>query len=67
MVVYDATQYIRASIFKVLKTILEATIIVIVVIFIFLGSIRPMTIPCSHYSTFFNRYLFFRVVLRLFN
>ncbi len=44
-VVYDATKYIQASIDEVTRTIIEATIIVIVIIFLFLGSIRTVTIP----------------------
>jgi multidrug efflux pump len=42
---YDATRFIRASIKEVVKTVLEATLIVIVVIFLFLGSIRTVIIP----------------------
>lgn len=44
-VVYDATKYIRASIHEVIKTILEATAIVVIVIFLFLGSVRSVLIP----------------------
>ncbi len=44
-IVYDATKYIRSSIKEVIKTIIEATLIVIVVIFLFLGSLRTVTIP----------------------
>lgn len=44
-VVYDSTTYIRASIHDVIKTIFEATIIVLIVIFLFLGSIRSVFIP----------------------
>ncbi len=44
-VVYDATRYIHASLQEVIKTIIEATIIVIIVIFLFLGSIRTVIIP----------------------
>ncbi|HVV69424.1 MAG TPA: multidrug efflux RND transporter permease subunit [Gammaproteobacteria bacterium] len=44
-VVYDSTRYISASIHDVIKTIIEATIIVIVVIFLFLGSLRSVAIP----------------------
>ncbi|QGO22032.1 Efflux pump membrane transporter BepE [Piscirickettsia salmonis] len=44
-VVYDATHYINASIQEVIKTIIEATAIVIVVIFLFLGSLRSVVIP----------------------
>lgn len=44
-VVYDATKYIRSSINEVIKTIVEATVIVILVIFLFLGALRSVTIP----------------------
>lgn len=44
-IVYDATKYIRTSIHEVIQTIFEATIIVILVIFLFLGSLRNVLIP----------------------
>ncbi|MCC5791537.1 MAG: efflux RND transporter permease subunit [Legionellaceae bacterium] len=44
-IVYDATDYIRASITEVVHTIIEAALIVIVVIFLFIGSIRSVLIP----------------------
>jgi len=44
-VVYDATEYIRVSIKEVIHTILEAAVIVVIVIFLFLGSIRSVLIP----------------------
>ena len=44
-IVYDATAYIRASIVEVTETIAEAAIIVIFVIFLFLGSIRSVLVP----------------------
>ncbi|MCH9769311.1 MAG: efflux RND transporter permease subunit, partial [Gammaproteobacteria bacterium] len=44
-VVYDTTTYIRASINEVIKTIGEATVIVIIIIFLFLGSLRTVSIP----------------------
>lgn len=44
-VVYDATQYIRSSIREVATTIIEASVIVILVIYAFLGSIRTVLIP----------------------
>lgn len=44
-IVYDATVYIKASLRDVMKTIIEATLIVIVVIFLFLGSLRTILIP----------------------
>ena len=44
-IVYDATDFIRASIKEVILTILEAAGIVVVVIFLFLGSLRSVLIP----------------------
>jgi multidrug efflux pump len=44
-IVYDATNYIRASIKEVVKTLIEAAVIVIFVILLFLGSIRSVLIP----------------------
>ncbi len=44
-IVYDATEYIRSSIHEVVSTIAEATLIVVVVIFLFLGSLRAVLIP----------------------
>jgi len=44
-IVYDATEFIQASIDEVIKTLIEATIIVILVIFLFLGNIRSVIIP----------------------
>jgi multidrug efflux pump len=44
-IVYDATDFIRASIDEVIHTIVEAALIVILVIFLFLGSLRSVVIP----------------------
>ncbi len=44
-IAYDATLFINASIWEVGKTLLEAGIIVIVVIFLFLGNVRSTIIP----------------------
>jgi len=44
-IAYDATNFIRASIYEVEKTLVEAAIIVIVVIFLFLGNLRSTIIP----------------------
>ncbi len=44
-VAYDATEFIRASIWEVAKTLGEAGLIVIVVIFLFLGNLRSTLIP----------------------
>ena len=44
-VVYDSTEYIRSSIHEVIRSISEASIIVILVVFLFLGAIRTVTIP----------------------
>src|SRR5690606_36686709 len=42
---YDSTEYIQDSINEVVKTIIEALIIVIVVIFLFHGSLRSVLVP----------------------
>ncbi len=42
---YDSTIYIRDSINEVLKTLSETLLIVILVIFLFLGSVRSVIIP----------------------
>jgi multidrug efflux pump len=42
---YDSTVYIRDSIREVLKTLTETLLIVILVIFLFLGSVRSVIIP----------------------
>ena len=44
-IAYDATNFIRASIWEVAKTLIEAALIVIVVIFLFLGNVRSTIIP----------------------
>lgn len=44
-VAYDATKFIEASIWEVAKTLVEASLIVILVIFLFLGSFRAVFIP----------------------
>jgi len=44
-IVYDSTRFIQSSIDEVVKTLLEAVAIVIVVIFLFLGSLRSVLIP----------------------
>jgi multidrug efflux pump len=45
LVVYDSTVFIRASIREVFSTIAEAVVIVVIVIFLFLGSVRSVMIP----------------------
>ncbi len=42
---YDSTAYIQDSIHEVLKTLTETLLIVILVIFLFLGSVRGLIIP----------------------
>ncbi len=44
-IAYDSTEFIRASIWEVAKTLGEAAIIVVVVIFLFLGNLRSTLIP----------------------
>jgi multidrug efflux pump len=42
---YDSTEYIKDAINEVLRTLIETLLIVIVVIFLFLGSFRSVLIP----------------------
>jgi len=44
-IVYDATSYVNSSIHEVEQSLMEALIIVTIVIFLFLGSIRSVFIP----------------------
>lgn len=44
-IVYDATKYVNSSIHEVIFSLLEALVIVTVVIFLFLGSVRAVMIP----------------------
>ena len=44
-ITYDATEYIAASISEVQMTLVEALLIVTVVIFLFMGSLRSVLIP----------------------
>jgi len=44
-IVYDSTVFINSSIFEVVKTLVEALLIVTVVIYLFLGSFRAIAVP----------------------
>lgn len=44
-IAYDATDFIRASIHEVAKTLIEAGLIVVIVIFLFLGDLRATLVP----------------------
>jgi multidrug efflux pump len=44
-IVYDSTKFVTASIREVVKTLIQALLIVTVVIFLFLGSLRAVIIP----------------------
>src|SRR5262249_24993055 len=55
--VYDSTEFIRASIKEVMETLAEAVVLVILVVFIFLQSARAtliplITVPVSLIGTF---------------
>ncbi|MDR1886490.1 MAG: efflux RND transporter permease subunit [Prevotellaceae bacterium] len=61
-ILFDNTQFVRASVSEVQSTIYEALIIVIVIIFLFLRNIRTtviplLAIPVSLVGTFFFMYL----------
>ena len=44
-IVYDSTEFITSSIDEVVSTLLEALVIVTVVIYLFLGSVRAVAVP----------------------
>jgi multidrug efflux pump len=44
-IVYDSTRFVNSSIHEVEKTLLEAILIVSIVVFVFLGSLRSVLIP----------------------
>ena len=44
-ITYDSTSFVRDTVREVLKTLLEAFVIVVIVVFLFLGSIRATIIP----------------------
>jgi len=44
-IVYDSTKFVTSSIHEVVKTLIEALLIVTVVIYLFLGSLRAVIIP----------------------
>ena len=44
-IAYDATAYIRTAISEVVQTLLETLLIVVIVIFLFLGSLRSSLVP----------------------
>ncbi|MFM0145792.1 efflux RND transporter permease subunit [Paraburkholderia sp. RL18-085-BIA-A] len=44
-IVYDATDFVNTAIAEVIKTLVEALLIVTVVIFLFLGSFRAVIVP----------------------
>ncbi|MCP5158498.1 MAG: efflux RND transporter permease subunit [Gammaproteobacteria bacterium] len=44
-VAYDATDYINNAIHEVIKTLTETLLIVVVIIFLFLGSLRSVLVP----------------------
>jgi len=62
-IVYDATEFVNSSIHEVERSLIEALIIVSIVIFLFLGSLRSViiplvTIPLSLIGTLFIMLLF---------
>lgn len=61
-IVYDSTKFVTSSINEVIKSLVEALLIVTVVIFLFLGSFRSVlipviAIPLSLIGTFFMMYV----------
>ena len=62
-IAYDTTTFVKDSLFEVVKTLFEATILVFIVVFVFLQGWRTTLIPCiaipvSLIATFTLFYLF---------
>ncbi len=62
-IVYDSTKFVTSSIREVIRSLVEAMLIVTVVIFLFLGSVRSViipviAIPLSIIGTFFMMLMF---------
>lgn len=62
-IVYDSTEFINTSIYEVIKTLIEALLIVTIVIYLFLGSFRAVVVPIiamplSLIGTFFVMLMF---------
>jgi multidrug efflux pump len=62
-IVYDSTEFINTSIDEVVKTLIEALVIVTIVIYLFLGSLRAVIVPVvamplSLIGTFFVMLMF---------
>ena len=62
-IAYDTTKFIEISIFEVVKTLIEAMVLVFIIVYIFLQSWRATLIPClavpvSIIGTFAGMYVF---------
>jgi len=44
-IVYDSTEFVNAAIYEVIRSLIEALVIVTLVVFMFLGSVRSSLIP----------------------
>jgi multidrug efflux pump len=44
-IVYDATKFVNSAINEVVKTLIQALVIVTIVVFLFLGSVRAVIVP----------------------
>lgn len=63
---FDMTTYISESIYEVYKTLFEALVLVVLVVFLSLQSWRATLIPIDGCTYFIDRYLRFYVDIRLF-
>ncbi len=64
---YDATDYIKNAISEVLGTLIDTLLIVMVVIFLFLGSMRAGVYPDRCHSLVTYRRCFCNAGLRLYH
>ena len=64
-IVYDSTDFVNSSIHEVVRTLVEAVLIVTLVVFVFLGSPRSVLIPVDRHPAVADRHLHDDAAVRL--
>ena len=60
---FDRSNYIKAAINEVYKTLVIALILVTIIIYLFLGNIRALIVPCNCITSFFNFNFFINIYI----
>ena len=64
---FDRSNYIKAAINEVYKTLFIALILVTIIIYLFLGNIRALVVPNNCFTCFFNFNIFINLYIWFFN